>query len=43
MARDEVGKILEDAKKALESEHDSMRDQLRTELAELKKKALAGI
>lgn len=43
MSRDKIGKLLEDAKKALEGEHGSMRDQIRSELAALKKKALSDM
>lgn len=35
--------MLDDSKKALESEHDSMQEQLKSELAALKKKALSSI
>lgn len=43
MGRDEIDRLMAESRKALESRHKEMHDQIKSELERLKKKALSGV
>lgn len=43
MGKDEIGRILDEAKKTLDADHAKMSDQIKGELDQIKKKALSGV